>query len=372
MPVTPSFADSITQGKAELQARRPDLAVSDGDVTEADLHAAASMADACLRFAWQCFRDTFIDGASGDALRALVDDHLNIQALEAEYASVTLSFTRTSGGAGGTIDAGTRVGAAIEPGGVQVVFTTDAPIVVAGGANGPFAVNATANVVGSDGNVAAGKLNRILDPVFDGTFVVTNPAGAGGGNFAEKDEELRERARAFWGTLRRGTLAALEYGAKLAPGVRIAKAVEANLAGLVTVTVTDADGNSTAQMVADAVAELENWRAAGVLVQVLGGTPLVVDMTLSLVVRIGLDVAAVASILADAVEARIGKLKGSEPLYLDVIVAAVIGQYPDDILDVQFTTVIVGGVEQTTVPDPIVPGAGQVIRAGTIIVQAAS
>jgi hypothetical protein len=364
MPVAPSFADLLAQGQAEAQERRPDLLFREGDVTVADLHAASAMADAVLRFAAQAFKATFIDGAEGAELTTLVNDHLNLQRFLASAAQVFVTFTRTSGGAGGTIPLGSVVGTDFDAGGKQVLYQTTVDVVVGGGENGPWTILCTALEPGRGGNAEAGKVVRINTPLWD-TFSVTNEAAATGGNEAETDEELRERARAYWITLRRGTMGALEYGAKLVPTVRIARAKEDGISGVVSVLVSDSDGGSTLQMINDVLEELENWRAAGVLVNVYGATPILVSMSLGLVVRTGFNVPAVVPTLHAAVDGRIYKLKPDEALYQDMIVAAVIGQFPDDILDVRFLSVTANGAVVTITTDPIVPGWGQVIRPGS-------
>jgi len=369
MPTAPSFDDLLAQGLAEAQARRADLMFYDGDVSLAQLHGGAAMADACIRMAAQAFKETFIDGARGDALTALVDDHLGIQRQPATPAQVTLSFARPSQGGGepaGTIPSGTTVATQFDAEGNEIQFLTDTNLVFGLGVLGPLTVSATAVDPGTDGNVAAATIIRIIDvPSFDSTFTVTNAASAGGGNDEESDEELRRRARDFWSTLRRGTLAALEYGALQVDSVRVASATEDGQ-GLVTVRVTDQDGNSTAEMIADVEEELENWRCAGVVVTVLGGDPLEVEFTAELIVRAGFDVVAHATELEDAAAARMAKLKAGETCYLDMITAAIIGVYPDDIWEVTFTAITVGG-SPASIAD-IVPAADEVIRAGTLTI----
>jgi len=369
MPVAPSFEDLLAQGMAEAQTRRPSLQFYDGDVSLATLHGGAAMSDACIRFGAQAFRETFIDGARGDALTALVDDHYGIQRQPSTQAQATVSWSRPSQGGGepgGTIPAGTTIATEFDAEGNEVQFTTDANLVFGVGVLGPLDVSATAVDPGTDGNVAAASIVRVIDvPSFDATFQVTNAAAAGGGNDEESDTELRRRARDFWSTLRRGTLAALEYGAQQVDSVRVAKATEDGQ-GLVTVRVTDADGNSTAEMVADVEAELENWRCAGVNVTVLGGDPLLVDFTAELIVRAGFDVLAHVTELEDAATARMAKLKAGETCYLDMIDASIIAVYPDDILKVTLTAITVGG-SPASIAD-IVPGADEVIRAGTLTI----
>lgn len=371
MPVAPSFQDLLDQGIAEAQARRPDLLFADGDVTTALAHGSAAMSDVALRFGVQAFRDTFIDGASGDALTARVNDRCNIQRHPATRATVIAKFARNPGGGSGTIPAGTRVGTDFDASGKQVVFTTNVDVIVGAGAVGFFDVTCTAVDAGVAGNISTYSLVKILDPLFDSSFLVTNATNSGaGGNEEESDEALRERARNFFTTLRRGTLAALEEGALLVPSVRIAKASEDPDTFAVTLKVSDANGNSNLQMVSDVKAEIEKWRCAGVLVTVVGGRASALDLTLTLSrVRSGFDVAANAGTIADAVEARVNRLKVGETAYLDMIIAAAIAAFQDDIFDVTFSAISLGGVAQATNLD-VTPASDVIIRAGTITVQA--
>lgn len=368
MPVAPSLNDMIAQGQAEAQDRRPALKFYEGDMTMADLHAAVAMADAVLRFAVRALKATFIDSAERDELDTLVNDHINLQRQAATFAQVTLSWTRTSGGTGGTIPAGTIVGTVFGPDATQVTFSTDVDVIVAPGNNGPYTVLATAQVAGPDGNVAAGTVTQIAGAVFDSTFGVTNPTTAGGGNPKETDDELRVRARSWWQTLRRGTKTALEFGAKTVTSVRNARIAEDTTLGLVRLIVSDSDGNSTLQMVVDVIVAEEEWRAAGVALNVVGGNQVLVDISLGLLVRDGFDVDAASATLVAAATARIKKLVGEEPLYLDMVRTAIEAIYPDDILRTKFLTLVVGGVARSVADDPIVAGVGQVIRPGTITV----
>lgn len=366
MPVAPSFEDLLTVGQAEAQARRPDLVFADGDITEAQLHGSAAMGDACIRFSSQAFKETFIDGAQGDALSALVNDHLNIQRNAASFAEVAVEFSRTTSGAGGTILAGTTVATEFDANGETIEYVTDADFIVGAGLNGPFSIECTAAVAGRDGNATAGTVTRLIDqPAFDPNFTVTNPLAAAGGNDEESDEALRERARSFFATLRRGTLEALEFGAKVVPSVEVAVAVEDTQTGIVTVRVSDSDGNSTQQMIDDVITELENWRCAGSLVNVVGGSQLTVDLDITVAAaRAGFDVAASSADLIDAVETRMEKLRVGETLFLDSVIGAIIGAFPDDVFDVTFTSITVGG-SPAAIGD-VVPTNTQVIRPGTI------
>lgn len=359
MPVAPSFDDLIGQFEAEALAQNGSLAFNDGDVAEAQAHGAGAMGDATIKFTVQAFKETFLDGASGDALTALVDDHLNIQRQPATFSQAIASFSRPTGAAGGgSLPAGYTVGSEFDSAGNTVLYTLAAPVVFAGAALGPITGTVNATVVGRAGNVAIGKITRMVDAPFDRTIVVTNPAVAAGGNEEESDPELRVRARLFWQTLRRGTLAALEFGALQVASVRIVKASENLTTGLVTLVVTDSDGGSTAQMVADVILEIESWRAAGTSVSVIGGTPLLVDVTGVLVVNDGVDAAVLAPLVISAIEARMRKQRQGETMHLDSIKAAGIGVDPDAI-DALILSLPAADVE---------PTAYQVVRPNTITV----
>lgn len=358
MPVAPSFDDLLAQFQAEALAQDSSLAFNDGDITEAQAHGAGAMADAATRFAVQAFKETFIDGAKGDALTALVDDHLNLQRQPATPAQVSLSFTRTGAGAGATLLAGFVVGTQYDEAGNSVLFALDANVTFPNGSNGPIAGTATAQISGRAGNVAAGTVTRIVDASTIVSLAVTNASLAAGGNDEESDQELRVRARTFWLTLRRGTLAALEFGALQVPSVRIAKATEDDATGLVTLVVTDSDGNSTAQMTSDVEAEIVNWRAASSLVTVYGGTALIVNVAGSLIVNDGVDPAVLAPLCADAIEARMRKQRQGEVLHLDSIKAAAINVDPDAI----------DGLDLDDPAATVTPTAFQVIRPGTITI----
>lgn len=369
--VAPSFQDYLDLGQAEAQVRRPDLAFNDGDITEAQLHGSAAMADKVTEVAVRLARDTYFDGASGDALTALVDDHCNIQRKAGTKATTIVHLQRPGPGTpSGTIPAGTRIGAVAGPDGSQVVFTLDADLPVASGAGVGTPLNASVTAVdaGPESNIPGSYITKILDPIFDQTFTVTADTAAGG-NLEESDEELRKRAKLYFLTLRRGTLLALEYGAQLITSVHVAHAIEDPATAAVTVVVSDSDGGSTLQMESDVQAELENWRCAGTLVQVVGGKKSLVDMTVQVVVTSdGFDIDTVRTAIAAQVAAKISARKGGEAIYLDALVAAAIATAPDDIFDIAFPAIAIDGTPFYGAGN-VVPASNNVtFRPGTITV----
>lgn len=368
MPIAPSFEDLVVDGKAEAQVRKPDLSFYDGDYSTAMIYGGAAMADRTIEYGTQLFKATFLDTAFGSDLDTLAADRYNLTRIPASKATVVLSFSRTSGGDAGTIPTGTEVKTVQTTAGTQVSFITDSDIIVGAGNNGPFTVNATAVEFGPDGNVAAATLTQV-GTLFD-TFTVTNAAAAAGGNDAETDELLRYRCRLFYQTLRRGTIDALEFGAKQVASVRFVAVVEDEDTYQVSVIVADEDGGSNLEMISDVEVELIDWQCVGVPVTVYGSTPLTVDMALSLEYVAGFDLDAVSATIIEAVENRLDAAKPGETVTLDQIVAAVISLYPAELRKVNFTSITGNSVSLFVDGEAvdIEPTTYQKVKAGTITV----
>lgn len=356
----PSFDELVVSFTAEAQDRRPDLTFDEGDISEMDAAGGAAMADHVVAWTAQRIRETFLDGASGDALTVLADDHWNIQRHGVVAAVGEVTFNRATAGAGaGTLAAGFVVATVKDALGREVQVATQADVTYGALETGDKTVQVEAVVGGAAGNVAAGNITRVVTSAFDPSITVTNADAVAGGADAEGDDELRARVRDFSSTIRRGTLAALEYGAKQVPGVANATAND-NEAGIVSIYVADSSGTSN-QLMLDAVAvEIEDWRAAGILVNVYGGTIYNVSIAVAVQARTGVDTAALVDKIKAAVVAKVNKLKIGETLYHDQIKEAVTGVDPD-------------GIAAVTVTLPaldLVPLATQLIRtdAGSVTV----
>ncbi len=352
---SPSEQDLFDLGRAELIRTRPELACVPGDVTEMPLWAGTAMASIVLARVAQWIAETFLDGAEGAALTKLVRDHWGIERKVNVKSIGTVSFTHTAG-ATGTIPAGTRIATEPDEAGNYQTAVTDSALVYGAG-DATLSVTATASKAGRDGNVAAAAYTRILDPLFN-TFTVTNAARFVGGAEDETDEELREEAREFNKTLSRGTLAALEYGSKRVPTVRVATATEDAQTGLCTIYVADADGNANAAMVAAVAAEIENWRAAGSVVTIVGGNVVPLAITVVLTVRTGVAVSPLIDRVRAAVVGAVNRGKHGQTFYTSLGSAA--ARAVDQ----------VGIVEaQITIPGAnVVPASSEVLRTSLDLV----
>jgi len=356
MPIAPSFDDLEILGKAELIINRPDLQAAEGDITEMLIKAAAAMADRCIEYSASSFRDTFVDGASGQALTDLANDHWAIQRNTAVAATGSVDFTRVAAtGPAGTIPSGTVVATAISSDGTRFTYTTDINLPFALNETGAKSVPVTAQELGPGSNAAIGQVNVVASTLFE-AFTVTNPGLLVGGTDAETDAELRVRIQEFPSSLRRGTLPALEAGAKTVAGVSLASAFE-DAQGFVSVYVADVAGNANTQMINDVQDELDtNWKCAGTILSVLVGTPLSTDVDYSITVRPGTDVFALETLIQAAIEGTMNKLKMGDTLSVSSLNTAITN------VDIDNITVVSVNLPAAD----IAPFNNQVIKPGTI------
>lgn len=371
MSVAPSFDDLVDLGRAEAKALRPDLKFYDGDVTEAQLHACAAMGDSILGWAAVQNRNLYFGGARDTDLDTVVMDKLGLARNPSTRSAGVLTFSRGSGpiGSSGTIPAGTQIATAVDLNGSRVVVTTDTDLSVSTGAFSSN-VNATAVAYGTSGNVSAGLLIYPVDALLggDNTISVTNAADFAGGNNSETDEAYSARARMLWQTQRRATLDAIEEGMLGVDTVAVAIAEEDEASGIVTLYVSDESGNSNGRMLYDVELALQDWRAAGSVINVVGGIKAMVQVTVSIDdYERGFDVAAAAQTIIDSVTTRINRLRVNQDLTMDSLTTAVMAPYATAITSVSFPVLVVTkqGVSTTLLPDTDIVAAGALIRPDT-------
>lgn len=329
----PSWQDLYDIGKAAMQVSRPSLVVAEGDVTDAVLCAASSVGTAVLARNAGRVRALFLDGAEGDDLTSLAHDR-GVDRFPGAGSVGEILFSRpTFALGGGVIAAGFRIATQPDATGFVVTVRTDEDVVF-GPTDLAKSVFATSIAVGRAGNVAIGTLQKkVGDPLFDPSIVVTNTSRFAGGAETERDEDLRDRVRGFFLTQARGTMDALIFGAKQVAGVsRVSLVVDDS--GVVTVFVSDALGGGSPAMVSAVTRELEKWRAATDVIYVTGGVLYGISIVLSLTVRTGVSIAALASRIRKAVVSRMERLNPGETMYRSMIEAAVRDVDRDAITDV--------------------------------------
>jgi uncharacterized phage protein gp47/JayE len=352
-----SWQDFYDLGKATLQTRRPKLVVEEGDVSDAILAGASSMATALVAYANRKFRATFLDGAEEEDLTERARDRgVERDTGAKSIGRITLTRPTASLGAG-TILAGKRVSTESDETGASVSFTLDNDVVFGGAELVKTDVAATCSVVGKTGNVAENTVVRFIDDIFDPTIIPSNPTRFAGGVEQESDEELRDRVRGFFLTQARGTIDALDFGARQVPGVdRVSITVDDS--GVVTVYVADAQGNSNAALVEAVRVELENWRDAADVIYVTGGVIVNQAVSISITVRTGVDINAMLTTIRDAIISRVGRLNPGETLYRDMISGAIRDVDRDAIQ----------GVDVLVPAANVAPTANQLIRTNAGII----
>lgn len=309
----PTFGELYGAMRAEVQARSGRLRDwQPGSVLDALTGGAGVLADQVVRYALHRFDALFLDRAEKADLDALVADRFDLARHAARASEVRLDLARDGHVGDLDLPAGTPVLATLAGGGTVAFETVDA--VFHGSADaGPWPDDVLVRSVdtGRATNVpAAGTAWRIDDVA--GTSLaspddvaLTADEDAAGGRDVETDEALRSRARLYYTTLVRGTVAALRTGALSVPGVAFATVRERVEAGDLDtfVYVADASGSSNS-LLEDAVrAALEDWRAAGRSVMVEGASVEHVALTVALKVRAGSDVSALEAAARSAVVA---------------------------------------------------------------------
>lgn len=339
----PSRADLFDAGRRFIKTEalvNPNLRITPpiADVRGSDVNLILNIGSTMgeqLSAAWaRCMKGLFISTATGAALDKKVFDACGgMLRKPSNAATVDLVLARPNAGAGsGTIDAGARCTTAA---GSIFSLKTDVSF---GSTDIIRPAIGVAAVVGTTQNVPAGALTSWVDAPFDPTITVFNSVPAAGGTSAESDPQLKGRALTFFLTVRRGILAAIQYGATAGDpanpsnainGVAIATAYEivnpgtALPAGAVQLIIGDADGNASQAMVQAVIDKMLEFRCAGIPVFVSGGRVIFEPVVYDLEFLSGVDTEQAAAAVA-ATAAAISQFNrpGQKLLRSDLIAAA--------------------------------------------------
>lgn len=370
----PTFDDLYNTGKAEAQLKRPLLGFRFGDLTDIVVAAAAAMADRVVGWFAERIAASFLDGAQGDDLTKLVADHWYINRFLALPSQGAITITRSSADATSqVIVAGMVIATAKDSTGAYIAYVTQADAAWGISVNGTQTVPVNAQIAGISGNLSASNLiTSFLGSLpAGGSYAITASTQPAGGSEDETDDALRDRARKYPSTLRRGTLPAIEYGATQTPNAGVAKsnAIQ-DSTGLITVYISDASGNCTGTlqavsrtlvddgtMTTRVAIELVNWACAGAFVNVTGGAVQTVNIAVQISVRLGVDATQLVAAIIAAITARVNKLTIGQTLYVSDIINSTKAVDPDNI-----TNVIVISPAADVVPS----SPGNLIQPGTV------
>lgn len=281
MADSPTYEDLFDTGRNEvvrLPTRfAPEIVDTDGSDVQTAVAIGASMGDDVAGFLTASFAETFLSTAAqvgGEPLSRWVWDRYQLTRQDQQAAVVPVTFTRTDPTGALTIPAETQVGT--EDG---IVFATVTELVFPTESNtGPLTVTANAILAGAGGNSEAGAINTVLSSLTESGVVVTNSEPAAGGQPEETDSALAARARDFFVNARRGTAAAIFNGCVTTPGVAEANVIEdldpnGSPTFRVQAIVSDQNGQANTALATNVADNLQGFRALGVPVTVIGGTP---------------------------------------------------------------------------------------------------
>ncbi len=365
MPDYPSRAELFQVGadavllraEARPPGRRitPDELYTEGSDVNLLMNGAAAMAHEVLYQGQRRVKALLLDGADGPDLDRLVADHFSptIVRKQASPAVVPLTFTRPAGPLlGVTLVVGTRFKT---ENGLEFELTTAGSFPI--GSNGPISALARATVTGTATNVAPNTITLPSAALPDPEILVTNLVVASGGDDVETDPRLRARARSYFRIVRRGTVPAIQFGCLTVAGVRSATVIEHTDIygypnGLVDAYIADASGNGNIVLATAVIAALYEWRGAGVMVTVIGATPVYQTIVLNLRYQAGIDTAVAFDRARLSVVAAVNQLGPQQTLERSMLFEA-LRRVPG---------VIVLDDAITTPAGDVVPATGQIIK----------
>jgi uncharacterized phage protein gp47/JayE len=324
--------DEVLAGGSRLSLEAVERAGSDANVL---LAAGAAAGDEVVAQLVEVEAGQFLASARGQQLDRLVFDRYGLLRKPAASALGTVVFSLPTAAASTfTIPSGTLLSTAD---GVQFVTTGVASFLEATTSVSVFCRSVLAGLAQqAQKNTITNIMGAI--PSAPAGLTVTNPLATGGADDVEKDEALRDRARRFWTTARRGTKAALEAAATGVPGVQRATALDVidasgRPARLVELIVSDAFTDALVDQgvnppayqaqsnaLSNAVfAALDDVRPAGTYVQVLVAQAVLQGVKLQLRFNAGVDADLVALNARAVVVALINALAPGAPLLVQAI-----------------------------------------------------
>lgn len=260
------------------------------------------------------FSKTFFNSANGpevtgstDDLQTLAVDHFgdDFARPSATESGGQVTFSRSATTAGDVlIQAGTAVSTSANASGQKTRFVTLADVTMTG-----TSINAQVqcDTAGAAGDVAAGSITTIQTTLTDPTVTVTNAAAMSGGEDELNDAQYRAFILNKLKGLKGATLAALKAIAATVAGVQTVTAIEQFFTAIqynigtglpvpgavyfqfpyAYIYIADVNGSASNTLVKSVQTAIDEVRAAGVKVQVVGAQPVSQNWTMALTLNAG-------------------------------------------------------------------------------------
>ena len=377
----PNFSDLFRVGRDEALSRNDRLTLEEIERKGSDLNnliaASAAMSDDVMGQLAQLKAEVFAGTARFDALdRLILDRYPGLVRKQASpsFGYVTFSFSPAVAAAFSIPD-GTQLSTAD---GVQFI-TVGAATVAIGATSAEVPIRSV--LAGAQQKAKPGAINSLLAQIVgapaSGT-TVSNTAATFGGEDRESDSDYVTRSRTYFLSQRRATKPAIEQAVLTIPGIVKCNVFE-NLdtlgrpIGYVQIVVADSYTEQfvtastlpasyaaqRANLSVQITTTLEDWRAAGVGVQVVFGTVVLQSVRVALAYLPGVDQEAVKTVVLAKIIQHINGLKPGETLELDTL--RQLAQTTSGV----YTT----GNEIVTPTGNVVPRPGEVLRTSTTFTQ---
>lgn len=306
MPQSLSRLDLYDIGRRYVLGRAKRINPREVDTEGSDINlyigSTSYMASAVQMHSLDRINALLLDGVEDEDLDRYAWDRYQLLRKGASAAVTHTQITRPNVLAGaGSVPIGTKINSLD---GIEYVTLSTAvfsPVTLAAEAK------VRASQAGKEFQVGANQLRRFAKPslLFDKSLQVNNAEPAAGGEPAEYNDVFRERIRDFWNAARRGTLGAIEYGARLVPGVESAMAQEVLAGGfpgrMVELFIADSSGVASRALASLVDQILSEYRAGGIFVRINTSRPVIEDIVLSLSFAAGVN----TTMLTDQVRAAV-------------------------------------------------------------------
>ena len=328
-----TFPNLFSIARDEMLSRNSNLTREVIEKPGSDANAvtagAAATGDAVMGQLVEVYAGLYLDSAQGIALDRLIFDRYGLTRKPASAALGSVTWTAPAPlGSGFAIPVNTRL--TTQDG--RTFTTTQNVSFPTGFTSVETPVRSTQ--AGANQQASIGTITNIQDyPAGAPTgLTVTNPAATAGAGDAELDPSYRARARAFFTTARRGTLAAIQAAAIGVPGVVTATAFEvldayglpakdvqlvvadAFTQVLVSTVPTPPAYQTQSNVLAAAVfLALDDVRAAGINVEVLVADVTLLGVVLALTFQAGVNVETVSGQARAAIVGYVNNLAPGNP-----------------------------------------------------------
>jgi len=317
-----SRLDAYEIGRAYVlqHSKRIDPKVLDTSGSDANLvvGSTAYMASAVSNQIAENAANLFLNSCFGEDLDRYVYDRYLMTRLGASAALGTVLFTRRTAVGVGAIPSGTKLTTLT---GLEYLTLASANF---GASDLTARVDVRAAQAGKASQVGQNAIRSFETPtqIFDQTIVLTNPETTAGGEDVEDDDTFKQRVRDFWRSARRGTLGAIEFGARSVPGVVSAMAVDelVSLSGgpvrAVRLLISDSSGVASDALAAKVSSALVDFRAGGIFVRVDLSLPQIVDVGFRPTVAAGVDSVTLVQAVQAALVTYVNSLGVGQTLHL--------------------------------------------------------